>query len=55
MASSFLPLDMGCASLEMQPWLPSVSPVLPVSLEEPQSAAQEGFLGFLTGAVAAEH
>lgn len=46
---------MVCASLEMQTWLPSVSPVLPVSLEEPQSEAQEGFLGFLTGAVVAEH
>lgn len=53
--SPFLPLNIGSASLEMQPWLTSVSPVLPVSLEEPQSEAQEGFLGFLTGAVVAEH
>lgn len=55
MVSSFLLLIMGCASLEMQTWLPSVSPVLPASLEEPQSEAQEGFLGFLTRAVVAEH
>lgn len=55
MVFSFLPLNMSCASLEVQTWLPSVSLVLPVSLEEPQSEAQEGFLGFLTGAVAAEH
>lgn len=54
MVSSFLPA-VGCASLEMQTWLPTVSPVLPVSLEEAQSKAQEGFLGFLTRAVAAEH
>lgn len=54
MVSSFLPA-VGCASLEMQTWLPSVSPLLPVSLEEAQRKAQEGFLGFLTRAVAAEH
>lgn len=55
MVSSFLRLIVGCGSLEMQTWLPSVSPVLPVSLEESQSEAQEGFLGFLTEAVVAEH
>lgn len=53
--SSFLPPNVGCASLEMQSSLRSVSLVLSVSLEEPQSEAQEGFLGFLTGAVVAEH